>query len=107
MNFTKQFLGSGSDVSDCVRVLNNLSSNLADIFGETAPLEGAVLLQKVVLASGSNQVRHTLGKKLTGWMATRVRASATLYDLQDSQTLPQTYLTLVASAPVTVDLVVF
>lgn len=71
------------------------------------PLIDGVLLQKVVLAVGSNQVAHKLGRKLIGWYPTRVRAAATFYDTQDTNTLPEEFLTLVASAAVTIDLFVF
>ncbi len=106
-NFIKQYLGSNSALPDVVRVINQMASNLSEIFGSEQVQANTVLLQSVPLASGSNQIAHSLGRKLTGWYLTRVRASATVYDAQDSQPLPSTYLTLVASAPVTVDLVVF
>lgn len=73
----------------------------------TNPLNDGVLLQKVVLASGSNQVAHKLGRKLVGWFPTRVRANATFYDTQDTNLLPEQFLTLVASGAVTIDLFVF
>lgn len=109
VSFVKHLLSSNASVGDCVRVLNQYASNLADIFASAAqdPQVGGVLLRGVSLKSGSNQVAHTLGKTLTGWELTRVRASATVYDTQDTQPLPSTYLTLVASAPVVVDILVF
>jgi len=44
---------------------------------------------------------------LTGWNPTRIRASATIFDTQDSNQTPQLTLNLVASANVVVDLLVF
>ena len=107
--FIKQQLASSPKLEDVARVLNNLSANLSDIFdGVSAdPQINGILLPGISLASGSNQIAHTLGKRLIGWQITRQRASATVYDAQDSQPLPSTYLTLVASAPVVVDLLVF
>lgn len=65
------------------------------------------LLQNVALTSGDNTVNHKLGRKLVGWYPTRVRASATLYDKQDTNVTPAETLILNASAGVTVDLWVF
>jgi hypothetical protein len=107
--FNKQTLGTNAAAADCVRVLNVMNANLADLFGGIAsqPQSGSILLQSISLASGSNQIAHTLGRTLTGWTLTRCRANATVYDAQDSQPLPSTYLTLVASAPAVVDILVF
>ena len=69
-------------------------------------LQGRVL-KSVVLASGANVVNHGLGRKLQGWVPVRLRASATLYDTQDTNTSPALTLNLTASAAVTVDIYVF
>lgn len=71
------------------------------------PLNSASRLQNVSLAAGSNTINHLLGRPLQGWYTTRVRASATIYDTQDSNIMPNLTLVLVASAPVVIDLVVF
>lgn len=74
---------------------------------EANPLSDGVLLQGVTLAVGANEVAHRLGRVLQGWFPVRVRAAATFYDSQDSNTHPERTLRLVASAAVTVDLFVF
>lgn len=66
-----------------------------------------LVLKNVSLVAGTNVINHRLSRPLQGWNPTRVRASATLYDLQDTNQTPQLTLILVASAPVVVDLVVF
>lgn len=71
------------------------------------PTLKTVLLKDVALISGTNVINHKLSRPLQGWSTARVRASATIYDLQDSNQTPQLTLVLVASAPVTIDLVVF
>lgn len=71
------------------------------------PVVDGVLLESIVLASGTNQVPHKLGRKLIGWFMTRVRANATFYDAQDTNKLPDQYLTLIASGAATVDIFVF
>lgn len=108
-SFIKQTLAeTGATAQQTVRAFNAQASNLADIF--TALLKrvqlDSILLQSVSLVAGSNQVPHTLGRTLTGWKLTRLRANVAVWDVQ-AQPLPSTYLTLVASAPVVVDLEVF
>lgn len=71
------------------------------------PLNSASVLKSVSLTSGANVVNHLLGAPLQGWYCSRIRASATVYDTQDTNQTPQLTLNLVASADVVVDLVVF
>lgn len=72
-----------------------------------APIVNGILLQNQVLTSGTNSINHKLGRKLIGWVPVRVRASATLFDTQDSNQTPQLTLQLTASADVVVDIWVF
>jgi hypothetical protein len=65
------------------------------------------LLTNVSLASGANSINHGLGYPLSGWYMTRIRASASFYDTQDSNPTPSTTLQIVASAAAVVDLWVF
>lgn len=67
----------------------------------------SLVLTSIPLASGSNAINHGLGRKLQGWKIVRQRASATIYDTQDSNAQPTLTLLLTASAPVVVDLEVF
>lgn len=71
------------------------------------PLNSGVSLKSVSLASGDNSVNHLLGRNLQGWFIIRQRASASVYDKQDSNQHPALTLTLNASAAVVVDLFVF
>ena len=95
------------------RIVNQLQDNIAKLLEPTAttvqdsPLLAGKILEKVALTSGSNTIRHTLGRVLKGWFIVRRRASATVYDTQDSNDTPQVTLLLTASANVTVDLYVF
>jgi hypothetical protein len=72
-----------------------------------APTAQPILLKNVSLNSGTTNVNHTLGQKLQGWMIVRRRGPATIYDNQDNNQNPQLTLTLVSSAAVVVDLLVF
>lgn len=71
------------------------------------PANNSLILPNISLAAGSNTVNHLLGRKLSGWKTTRVRASVTLYDTQDTNPTPQLTLVLVASAPAVIDLEVY
>lgn len=71
------------------------------------PTINTLVLQDVSLSTGANSISHKLGRRLQGWYITRIRASATVYDTQDTNQTPQLTLNLVSSAPVVVDLVVF
>lgn len=91
------------------RVLNMIQdnvSNILDPYSSKDILQGQIL-QKVVLVTGANTVPHKLNRTLIGWFIVRQRALATLYDTQDSQSRPDLFLSLVASANVTVDIYVF
>ena len=72
-----------------------------------SPMAGGQLLQKVSLKAGSNTINHGLASTLQGWYLTRIRASATVYDTQDSNPIPSKTLLLTASAPAIVDIFVF
>lgn len=71
------------------------------------PLNGSLVIKNVALSTGVNSINHKLGRKLQGWTIVRQRAGATIYDTQDTSTTPALTLTLVSSAPVSVDLLVF
>lgn len=87
------------------RQMDNVSNTLNPIAG--LPQLQSTILTKVSLSTGTNIVPTGLGRPLQGWQIIRLRASAIIYDLQDSSTSPNTTLTLVSSAPVVVDLLVF
>lgn len=71
------------------------------------PISRGLILSKVALVSGSNTINHLLSRKLQGWFLVRQRASATIYDTQDSNLSPEITLLLTASGNVTVDIFVF
>jgi hypothetical protein len=91
------------------RTLNQAQQNIKNALGEIqkSPLNGGVLLQGIALTSGDNTVTTKLGRTLTGWILTRVRGSAVIYDKQDSNSQKGNTLILNSSANVTIDLYVF
>jgi hypothetical protein len=73
----------------------------------SSPLNQGVLLKQISLIAGDNTIDHRLGRDLQGWQIVRLRASAIIYDKQDSNQLQNRTLILNSSAPVIVDLYVF
>jgi hypothetical protein len=91
------------------RIINQIQDNISDVvdhFGEQDLIYGE-RLENIALVTGSNNVPHKLSRKLLGWFVIRQRSAASIYDLQDSNPNPATFLRLQASANVTVDLFVF
>jgi hypothetical protein len=80
--------------------------SLLDPFLASSSAQSSILPQ-ISLINGTTIVNHKLGRKLTGWSIIRQRASASIYDTQDSNQTPNLTLTLVSSAAVVVDLEVF
>ena len=105
MNFVKQLLADNAGAGAIVRVLNQVQSQLVELFTTTASVP--VSLVHVALKAGQvNLVKTTLSTRLVGWNLTRLRAQATVWDTQDTNT-NAAYLALWTSADVSVDLVVF
>lgn len=71
------------------------------------PLSDSNFLENVDLTTGSNIVSHGLGRDLRGWIVVRKDADESIYDTQDSNSLPALTLMLVSSGAVTVSLIVF
>lgn len=91
------------------RVVNQIQDNLGRTLNPLTnqPLNSGNILTSVTLVTGANSINHKLGRPLVGWFVTRIRASATLYDTQDTNKTPNLTLNLVSSANVVVDLFVF
>lgn len=71
------------------------------------PSNSSNILKNVVLVTGVNYIEHKLGRPLQGWKIVRQRASAAIYDNQDSNVHPEATLWLVSSANVVIDLEIF
>jgi hypothetical protein len=68
------------------------------------PISNGSILQDVPLLSGANVINHKLGRKLQGWAVVRmVGAFAQVYETTSNTKT----LTLNASAPTTISLLVF
>ncbi len=71
------------------------------------PLVGGNLLPNIALKSGTNIINHGLQEKLQGYIVVLNSASATFFDNQSSNQMPELTLSLNASAPTVVTLYVF
>lgn len=78
--------------------LNPLLSNSAN---------QTLVLPNVALTVGSNVINHRLGKNLTGWSIIRQRGPASIWDLQDTNSMPTLTLILETDTAVTVDIEVW
>lgn len=89
--------------------LNLVQSNWASLLNPLLdlPITKGILLEDISLDIGSNTVNHKLGRKLRGWWIVRQKASAAVYDNQDSNPTPAVTLLLISNAAVKVDLFVF
>lgn len=89
--------------------LNQIQDNLVRTLNPVieTPILGGTLLQSVALVTGSNVINHKLGRKLIGWVVSRQRSAANIYDDQDNNSTPQLNLILVTSADVILDIYCF
>ncbi len=71
------------------------------------PWNQGILIQNISLVSGVNVINHRLGRKLVGWIPTRVRAQETLSDQQDTNPTPELTLLIESSGTIVIDLIVF
>lgn len=96
-----------SDDRDFQLMQNDWASKINPIIN--AAQNQSIILKNVSLLSAAtpNVVNHLLGRTLQGWNIVRQRASAIVWDTQDSNQSPQLTLNLRTSANVTVDLEVF
>jgi hypothetical protein len=91
--------------ADLSTVQRNLVRVLQPVFN--TPTLGGNLLTSQTLATGANSINHGLGRNLNGWQIVRQRASANIWDSQDSNQTPNLTLALNSSAPVVVDIYCF
>jgi len=104
MSLVKFFKAPTQD-QELNRIQDNLIRTLNPVFD--TPILAGNLLQSVPLVVGSNIVNHKLGRNLIGWMLTRQRSLANIYDNQDNNTMPSTSLILISDANVTIDIYCF
>lgn len=64
-------------------------------------------LSGVQLINGTTVVNHLLDRKLVGWVITRQKSSAIIFDSQDTNPDQDVSLRLVSNAAVIVDIMVF
>lgn len=91
------------------RNINQLQQNIIPVIKQICQnqiLQGQILTNQSLIA-GSNTIVHGLNRVLQGWICVRVRASATIFDTQNSNPSPSSTLLLTTDNPVVVDILVF
>lgn len=95
-----------TDSKDLSLLQTNWASQLNPLLSQ--PLASSLFLKNVSLVSGVNNINHKLGRKLQGWVVTRMQdVHVNLYDLQNSNQMTDKILILNSSGAGVVDLLVF
>lgn len=97
-------------ISSDIREVNQLQENVEQVLSPIIDKEilDGILIKDVQLVTGQdNIVSHLLGRDLVGWIVTRQKSNAVVWDSQDSSTSKSRTLTLNCSANVTISLWVF
>ena len=92
------------------RIVNQLQDNISNAFEfllKDLFFEQVQIKQIKLTAGQDNIVNHKLGRQLIGWLTTRKRGEADIWDLQDTNTMPHLTLILRTSQDVVVDLRVY
>lgn len=71
------------------------------------PLLNGQHIKNVALAVGETAIAHGLGRAIQGWILTRVRAAANIYEPSTVVNRPDLEFILATTATVTVDLYVY
>lgn len=95
-----------SQSKELLLLQTNWSSQLNPLLDK--PLSSSLVLASVTLSTGDNVINHKLGRKLRGWIVTRMIGSfVQLYDKQSTNTISDKTLVLNSSATGLIDLIVF
>lgn len=96
-------------VGDTDYSLHKVQQNIDEIVANinNLPFLNGVTLEEVTIGTSNTDIAHKLGRKPVGWLILRKRSNATVWDNQNTVSAPATFLRLVASAQVSVDLYVF
>ena len=89
--------------------LDTVQRNVKEFAGQlekNVVLDGILLENISLLSASSNTVNHKLGRKIKGWIVTKIQANANVWE-NSTQPLPSSTLILDVSADCTVSLYVF
>lgn len=74
---------------------------------ENNPILDGITIENISLSSsGANTINHKLGRKIKGWIITKIQANANVWE-SSTQPLPSSTLVLETSANCTISLYVF
>jgi len=66
------------DSVDTAKLQDNLEQWTESIIRK--PILNGLILEKISLSTGSNDIPHRLGRKLIGWQIIRQRSAASIFD---------------------------
>lgn len=91
------------------RELNQVQTNVEQAVAEFIknPLLDGRLIESVALTSSATRLEHKLGRTPRGYLIVKQDAAATVHDSIASETSPDLFLPLIASANVTVSIWIF
>ncbi len=94
---------------EVVDILNRVQDNLVAEFARILPftLEGPTIVEDVVLGTTDLDVPHGLAQLPKGYLVSKRSASAIVFDGTTAATDTKKFISLTASAPVTVDIIFF
>ncbi len=92
--------------SELDRVQDNVEK-FSEQFTNIEILDGQSITNLRLTSGIVNEVEHKLGRELQGWIITRIRGNAIVWDDQDVNKKKSLTLRLVCNSNVTVDLWVF
>jgi hypothetical protein len=88
--------------------VDRLQFNVAKAYDTltAAPLASAQILSDVVIGTAPTLIAHGLGRRFVGWYVIRKKATGDVWE-SPSQVAPNSSISLQASTPLTVSLLVF
>lgn len=101
----KKFVSLTLEDQDLNRVQSNVEKALTPVL--TNLLLDSNLVREVPLVVGTNVVDHKLGRAPIGYIITRQRAAANIYDVQDTNSTPSKNFLINSDAVTNVDVYFF
>lgn len=100
------FKSVGTDDLILQKIQDNISRVL-DVITKKPIIDGMLLTDIFLTATTPLSISHLLGRKLVGYIVVLKDATADIWDLQSSNTLPDKFLVLESSANTTITIWVF
>lgn len=102
----KAFVKLNSESKDINLIQDNIDKAVSPMLQDNF-LGGTILTNIKLIAGQDNRINHLLQRNLLGWIITRQRSEASIYDNQDANTTKNLTLILRTTQDVIVDIRVF